>query len=165
MVEKSKLDEDPQGKVVDPTRYRRMIGTLMYVISSRPNLVFVVCMCAWYQEKPTKKNLHTVKRIFRYLIGTINIGLWYSKDSCIALTAFVDDDHVGCQDSRKDSCIALTAFVDDNHAGCQDSRKVNHLLVQVYPSFTLFLCLPELSKSSAGTSISVVYVISMPTGA
>ncbi|GJY54497.1 retrovirus-related pol polyprotein from transposon TNT 1-94 [Tanacetum coccineum] len=64
MVEKSKLDEDPQGKAVDPTRYHGMIGTLMYLTSSRPDLVFVVCMCARYQEKPTKKHLHAVKRIF-----------------------------------------------------------------------------------------------------
>ncbi|GJT43720.1 hypothetical protein Tco_0952435 [Tanacetum coccineum] len=101
MVEKSKLNEDPQGKSVDPTRYRGMIGTLMYLTSSRPDLVFVVCMCARYQAKPTKKHLHAVKRIFRYLRGTINIGLWYSKDSCIALTAFADADHAGCQDTRK----------------------------------------------------------------
>ncbi|GJZ25621.1 hypothetical protein Tco_0569874 [Tanacetum coccineum] len=96
MVEKSKLDEDPQGKAVDPTRYRRMISSLMYLTSSRPDLVFAVCMCARHQAKPTKKYLHAVKRIFQYLRGTINMGLWYSKDSFIALTAFADADHVGC---------------------------------------------------------------------
>ncbi|GKD98801.1 retrovirus-related pol polyprotein from transposon TNT 1-94, partial [Tanacetum coccineum] len=96
MVEKSKLEEDLQGKAVDPTRYCGMIGTLMYLTSSRPDLVFAVCMCARYQAKPTEKHLHVVKRIFRYLRGTINMGLWYSKDSCIALTAFADADHVGC---------------------------------------------------------------------
>ncbi|GJX85317.1 retrovirus-related pol polyprotein from transposon TNT 1-94 [Tanacetum coccineum] len=56
--------------------------------------------------KPTEKHLHVVKRIFRYLRGTINIGLWYPKDSCIALTAFADADHAGCQDTRKNT-IAL----------------------------------------------------------
>ncbi|GJY23071.1 retrovirus-related pol polyprotein from transposon TNT 1-94 [Tanacetum coccineum] len=61
MVEKSKLDEDPQGKDVDPIHYRGMIGSLMYLTSSRPDLVFVVCMCAWYQAKPTEKHLHAVK--------------------------------------------------------------------------------------------------------
>ncbi|GKB98626.1 hypothetical protein Tco_0984763 [Tanacetum coccineum] len=64
MVEKSKLDEDLQGKAVDPTRYRGMIGTLMYLTSNRPDLVFAVCMCARYQAKPTEKHLHAVKRIF-----------------------------------------------------------------------------------------------------
>ncbi|GJW06387.1 retrovirus-related pol polyprotein from transposon TNT 1-94 [Tanacetum coccineum] len=81
MVEKSKMDEDSQGKTVDPTRYRGMTGTLMYLTSSRPDLVFVVGMCARYQAKPTEKNLHA--------------------GSCIALTAFADADHAGCQDTRK----------------------------------------------------------------
>nr|GEY09767.1 uncharacterized mitochondrial protein AtMg00810-like [Tanacetum cinerariifolium] len=101
MVEKSKLDEDPQGTVIDPTRYRGMIVILMYLTSSRSDLVFSVCMCARYQAKPTENHLHAVKRIFRYLKGTITMGLWYSKDSCIALIAFTDADDAGCQDTRK----------------------------------------------------------------
>ncbi|GJU18083.1 retrovirus-related pol polyprotein from transposon TNT 1-94 [Tanacetum coccineum] len=100
MVEKSKLDEDPQGKAIDPTHYRGMVGTLMYLTASRPDLTFVVFMCARYQEKPTEKHLHAVKRIFKYLRGTVNQGLWYPKDSSIALTAYVDADHAGCQDTR-----------------------------------------------------------------
>ncbi|GJV20397.1 retrovirus-related pol polyprotein from transposon TNT 1-94 [Tanacetum coccineum] len=112
MVEKSKLDEDPQGKAVDPTRYRGMIGTLMYLTSSIPDLVFVVCMCSWYQEKPTKNHLHAVKRIFRYLRGTINMGLWYSKDSCITLTAFVDADHAGCHDTSKSTSGSMQLLGD-----------------------------------------------------
>ncbi|GJS95700.1 retrovirus-related pol polyprotein from transposon TNT 1-94 [Tanacetum coccineum] len=58
MVEKSKLDEDTQGKAIDPTHYRGMIGTLMYLTANRPNLTFFVCMCARYQAKPTEKHLH-----------------------------------------------------------------------------------------------------------
>ncbi|GJU55093.1 hypothetical protein Tco_1228807 [Tanacetum coccineum] len=100
MVEKSKLDEDTQGKSVDPTYYRGMVGTLMYLTSSRPYLVYAVCMCARYQARPTKKHLHVVKRIFRYLRGTVNRGLWYSKNSTIALTSFADADRAGCQDTR-----------------------------------------------------------------
>ncbi|GKF37337.1 retrovirus-related pol polyprotein from transposon TNT 1-94, partial [Tanacetum coccineum] len=64
-----------KGKEVDPTCYRGMIGSLMYITASRPDFVFVVCMCARYQAKPTEKHLHAVKRIFRYLKGTINMGL------------------------------------------------------------------------------------------
>nr|GEU78434.1 hypothetical protein [Tanacetum cinerariifolium] len=93
MVEKSKLDEDPQGKVVDPTHYHEMVGTLMYLTTSRPDLTFAVCMCTRYQAKPTEKHLHAVKRIFKYLRGTVNRGLWYPKDSSIALTAYADVDH------------------------------------------------------------------------
>ncbi|GKE91572.1 retrovirus-related pol polyprotein from transposon TNT 1-94, partial [Tanacetum coccineum] len=101
MVEKSKLDEDTQGKAVDPTHYHGMVGTLMYLTASRPNLTFVVCMYARYQAKPTEKHLHAVKRIFKYLRGIVNRGLWYPKDSSIALTAYADVDHAGCQDTRR----------------------------------------------------------------
>ncbi|GJV82675.1 integrase, catalytic region, zinc finger, CCHC-type containing protein [Tanacetum coccineum] len=62
-----KTDADTQGKAVDPTHYRGMIGTLMYLIASRPDLTFAVCMCTQYQAKPTEKHLHVVERIFKYL--------------------------------------------------------------------------------------------------
>ncbi|GKE87612.1 retrovirus-related pol polyprotein from transposon TNT 1-94 [Tanacetum coccineum] len=75
MVEKSKLDEDTQGKAVDHTHYCRMVGTLMYLTAIRPDLTFSVCMYARYKAKPTEKHLHAVKRIFKYLRGTINRGL------------------------------------------------------------------------------------------
>ncbi|GJY25849.1 retrovirus-related pol polyprotein from transposon TNT 1-94 [Tanacetum coccineum] len=100
MVEKSKLDEDKEGKVIDPSHYRGMIGTLLYLTTSRPDLEFSICMCARYQARPTKKHLHAIKRIFQYQRGTVNRGLWYPKDSSIALTAFADADHAGCQDTR-----------------------------------------------------------------
>ncbi|GJV29019.1 retrovirus-related pol polyprotein from transposon TNT 1-94 [Tanacetum coccineum] len=77
MVDQTKLDEDLQGTPVDATRYRGMIGSLMYLTSSRPDLVFVVSMSARYLAKPTEKHLHAAKRISRYLRGTMNIGLWY----------------------------------------------------------------------------------------
>ncbi|GJY22342.1 retrovirus-related pol polyprotein from transposon TNT 1-94 [Tanacetum coccineum] len=93
MVEKSKLDEDLQGKPVDATLYRGMIGSLMYLTSSRPDLIYAVCLCARYQAKPTEKHLNAVKRIFQYLKGTINMGLWYSKDTDMSLTAYADADH------------------------------------------------------------------------
>ncbi|GJU47921.1 retrovirus-related pol polyprotein from transposon TNT 1-94 [Tanacetum coccineum] len=101
MVEKNKLDEDLQGTPVDATLYRGMIGSLMYLTSSRPDLIYAVCLCARYQAKPTEKHLNAVKRIFRYLKGTINMGLWYSKDTGMSLTAYSDADHAGCQDTRR----------------------------------------------------------------
>nr|GFA31424.1 putative ribonuclease H-like domain-containing protein [Tanacetum cinerariifolium] len=101
MVEKSKLDEDTQGKAIDPTHYSGMVGTIMYLTSSRPDLVYAVCMCAWYQARLTKKHLHAIKRIFRCIRGTVNWRLWYSKDPAIVVTAFADADHAGCQDTRR----------------------------------------------------------------
>ncbi|GJZ68909.1 retrovirus-related pol polyprotein from transposon TNT 1-94 [Tanacetum coccineum] len=98
-----KLDEDKEGKVVDPSHYRGMIGTLLCLTASRPDLHFAICMCARYQARPTEKHLHVVKRIFWYLKGTVNWGLWHPKDSSIALIAFADADHAGCQDTRRNT--------------------------------------------------------------
>ncbi|GKC26485.1 hypothetical protein Tco_1033779, partial [Tanacetum coccineum] len=74
------------GTPVDATLYRGITGSLMYLTSSRPDLIYAVCLCARYQTKPTGKHLHAVKWIFRYLNGTINMGLWYSKDTDMSLT-------------------------------------------------------------------------------
>ncbi|GJY17100.1 retrovirus-related pol polyprotein from transposon TNT 1-94 [Tanacetum coccineum] len=101
MVERTKLDEDLSRIPVDHTQYRSMIGSRMYLTASRPDLVFAVCMCARYQSKPTKKHLEAVKRVFWYLQGTINMGLWYPKDTAMALTAYADADHAGCQDTQR----------------------------------------------------------------
>ncbi|GJS92351.1 retrovirus-related pol polyprotein from transposon TNT 1-94 [Tanacetum coccineum] len=101
MVDRLKLDEDPLGIPVDQTQFHSMVGSLMYLTASRPGLVFTVCMCTRYQASPSKKHLKALKQVFRYLRGTINWGLWYSKDTAIALTAYADADHAGCQDTRR----------------------------------------------------------------
>ncbi|GKA43987.1 retrovirus-related pol polyprotein from transposon TNT 1-94, partial [Tanacetum coccineum] len=101
MVEKSKLDEDLQGTPIDATLYRGMIGSLMYLTSSRPDLIYAVCLCVRYQAQPTEKHLNAVKMIFRYLKGTINMGLWYSKDTGMSMTAYADADHAGWQDTQR----------------------------------------------------------------
>ncbi|GKA78288.1 hypothetical protein Tco_0784825 [Tanacetum coccineum] len=111
-MERSKLDEDHSEFPIDQTCYRSMIGSLMYLIASRPDLVFAVCMCARYQSKPIKKHIESVKRVFRYLQGTINMGLWYSKDTAMALTAYADADHAGCQDTRR-STSGWAQFLSD----------------------------------------------------
>nr|GEV99011.1 hypothetical protein [Tanacetum cinerariifolium] len=112
MVEKSKLDEDKEGKVVDLSHYHGMIGTLLYLTAIRPDLLFAICMCARYQARPIEKHLHAVKRIFRYLRGTVNRVLWYPKDSLIALTTFANADHAGCQDTRHSTSGSLQFFGD-----------------------------------------------------
>ncbi|GKE59985.1 hypothetical protein Tco_1510352 [Tanacetum coccineum] len=78
-----------------------MVRSLMYLTTNRPDLVFAVCMCARYQASPTKKYLEALKQVFRYLRGTINWGLWYPKDTVMALTPYADADHAGCQDTRR----------------------------------------------------------------
>nr|GEZ30838.1 hypothetical protein [Tanacetum cinerariifolium] len=108
---KDKLDLDQNGTLVDATKYRSMIGALMYLTSSRPNIVHATCFCARYQAKLTEKHLKEVKRIFRYFWGTINIGLSYTKDSGFELTGFSDTDYVGCKDTFKSTSkyVSLSA--------------------------------------------------------
>nr|GEY60436.1 retrotransposon protein, putative, unclassified [Tanacetum cinerariifolium] len=122
MVEKSKLDEDKEGKAIDPSHYRSMIGTLLYLIASIPDLQFAICMCARYQARPTEKHLHMVKKIFRYLRGTVNRGLWFSKDSSISLTAFADADHAGCQDTRRSTSRSMQ-FLGDRLVSWSSKRQ------------------------------------------
>nr|GEZ46992.1 retrovirus-related Pol polyprotein from transposon TNT 1-94 [Tanacetum cinerariifolium] len=96
---KDKLDLDQNGTPVDATKYCSMIGALMYLTSSRPDIVHATCLCARYQAKPTEKHLKEVKRIFRYLWGTVNMSLWYTKDSGFELTGFLDADYARCKDT------------------------------------------------------------------
>nr|GFC24876.1 retrovirus-related Pol polyprotein from transposon TNT 1-94 [Tanacetum cinerariifolium] len=144
MVEKSKLDEDKEEKAVYPSHYRGMIGTLLYLTASRPDLQFAICMCARYQARPTEKHLHAVKKIFRYLRGTVNRGLWYSKDSLIALTAFADTDHVGCQDTRHSASGSLQ-FLGDKLISWSSKRQKSAAISSTKAEYiALFDCCAQI---------------------
>ncbi|GJZ22292.1 retrovirus-related pol polyprotein from transposon TNT 1-94 [Tanacetum coccineum] len=80
---------------------------LVYLTASRPDIVHATCYYARYQVRPTEKHLREVKRIFRYLKNTINMGLWYPKETGFELTAFSDSDHAGCLDSRKSTSSGI----------------------------------------------------------
>ncbi|GJY25698.1 retrovirus-related pol polyprotein from transposon TNT 1-94 [Tanacetum coccineum] len=110
----TKLDADLQGTLVDQTKYHSMIEGLMYLTASRPDFAFATFVCARYQARPTEKHLKEVKRIFRYLIQSINMGLWYSKDYGFELIAYADADHAGCNDDCK-STFGGIQFLGDNH--------------------------------------------------
>ncbi|GJZ67742.1 putative ribonuclease H-like domain-containing protein [Tanacetum coccineum] len=101
------LLKDEDGEEVDVHLYRSMIGSLMYLTSSRPDIMFAVCACARYQVNPKVSHLHAVKRIFRYLKGQPKLGLWYPKDSPFDLVAYTDSDYAGASLDRK-STIGMT---------------------------------------------------------
>nr|GEY35472.1 hypothetical protein [Tanacetum cinerariifolium] len=102
------LDADLSGTPVDQTKYQSMVGALMYLTASKPDIVHATCYCARYQANPSEKHLTAIKRIFRYLKDTINMGLWYPKDIGFELTAFLDSDHAGCLDSQAEY-VSLSA--------------------------------------------------------
>nr|GFB12927.1 hypothetical protein [Tanacetum cinerariifolium] len=101
------LDDDLSGTPIDQTKYRSMVGALMYLTASRLDIMHATCYCARYQAKPTEKHLTVVKRIFWYLKDNIHMGLWYLKDTSFELTAFLDSDHAGCLDSRKSTSSGI----------------------------------------------------------
>ncbi|GJS37704.1 retrovirus-related pol polyprotein from transposon TNT 1-94 [Tanacetum coccineum] len=127
-VDQDNMNHEFSKGTVDPTLFIRRQGkdillVQIYVddiifastipeLSSRPDLTFVVCMCTRYQAKPTGKHLHDVKRIYKYLQGTVNRGLWYLNDSSIALTAYADVDHAGCQDTRRSTSGSMQLLGD-----------------------------------------------------
>jgi hypothetical protein len=101
MSPSTKLDKDEKGKPVDVKLYRGMIGSLLYLTASRPDIMFSVCLCARFQSCPKESHLIAVKRIFRYLLGTIDLGLWYPKSNSFDLISYTDADFAGCKIDRK----------------------------------------------------------------
>ncbi|GJR02841.1 putative ribonuclease H-like domain-containing protein [Tanacetum coccineum] len=95
------LIKDEEADSVDVHLYRSMIGSLMYLTASRPDIMFAVCACARFQVTPKMSHLHAVKRIFRYLKGQPKLGLWYPRDSPFDLEAFSDSDYAGASLDRK----------------------------------------------------------------
>ncbi|GJW87851.1 putative ribonuclease H-like domain-containing protein [Tanacetum coccineum] len=95
------LLKDEDDEEVDVHMYRSMIGSLMYLTSSRPDIMFAVCACARYQVNPKVSHLHAVKRIFRYLKGQLKLGIWYLKDSSFDLVAYTYSDYAGASLDRK----------------------------------------------------------------
>ncbi|KAJ0888369.1 putative RNA-directed DNA polymerase [Helianthus annuus] len=108
MAERPLLTEDEEGESVNQRQYRSMIGSLMYLTASRPDIMFAVCNCARYQANPKTSHLIAVKRIFRYLKGRPRFGLWYPRDSNFDLFAFSDSNFGGTDSDRKSTS-----------AGCQ----------------------------------------------
>ncbi|GJY69683.1 uncharacterized mitochondrial protein-like protein [Tanacetum coccineum] len=95
------LVKDEEADSVDVHLYRSMIGSLMYLTTSRPDITFAVCACARFQVTPKTSHLHAVKRIFRYLKGQPKLGLWYPRDSPFDLEAFSDSNYAGASLDRK----------------------------------------------------------------
>ncbi|KAL4573556.1 hypothetical protein LXL04_020366 [Taraxacum kok-saghyz] len=96
-----KLDSGPDCKIVDQKKYRGMIGSLLYLTSSRPDIMFPTCLCARYQANPKELHEMAVKRIFKYLRVSPSLGLWYPSHGNYKLQAFIDSDYGGCQLDRK----------------------------------------------------------------
>ena len=101
MPTNGQLDINIEGKSMDTKVYRSMIGSLIYLCASRPDIMLSVCMCARFQANPKECHLVAIKRILRYLVHTPNIGLWYPKGSKFDLLGYLDTNYAGCKVDRK----------------------------------------------------------------
>ncbi|GJW28839.1 retrovirus-related pol polyprotein from transposon TNT 1-94 [Tanacetum coccineum] len=142
------LDADLSGTLVDQMKYRSMVGALMYLTTSRPDIVHATCYCARYQAKPSKKYLTAVKRIFWYLKDSINMGLWYPKDTGFELTAFSDSDHAGCLDSYKSTSSGIQ-FIGSDKLVSWSSKKQDCTLMSSAEGFHKISILVFRAKVSA----------------
>jgi hypothetical protein len=101
MSPSAKLDKDEKGKPVDVKLYRGMISSLLYLTASRPDIMFSVCLCAQFQSYPKESHFMVVERIFQYLLGTIDLGLWTPKFNSFDLISYTDADFARCKIDRK----------------------------------------------------------------
>ncbi|GJR45904.1 putative ribonuclease H-like domain-containing protein [Tanacetum coccineum] len=144
------LLKDENGEDVDEHLYRSMIGSLMYLTSSRPDIMFAVCACARFQVNPKISHLHAVKRIFRYLKGQPKLGLWYPKDSPFNLVAYTNSDYARACLDRKSTTGDIPSFTEaamllvyrrpwvlnneDVYGSFWRKKKIENIVVLVDPS-------------------------------
>ena len=107
-----KLSKDDESKEVDQKPYRSLIGSLLYVTASRPDVMPAARLVARFQANPKEAHVLAIKRIFRYLKGTTEFGLWYQKGHELSLVAYIDADWVGSIDDRKSTSGATLHLVD-----------------------------------------------------
>ncbi|GKA03891.1 hypothetical protein Tco_0676672 [Tanacetum coccineum] len=110
MSSDTKLTKDEEFESVDSTRYRGMIGSLLYLTAIKPDIMFSVYLCARFQEDPKTSHLEAVKRIFRYIKGTMHLGLWYPKGTGIETIVYAESDHAGDYVDQK-SISGICTFV------------------------------------------------------
>ena len=96
-----KLDLDEGGKKVKEILFRGMIGSLLYLTTGKPNMLFGICMCACFQANPKKSHLFVVKWILRYLKGTSHMDLWYPKSNSCYLICYINANYAGNRTNRK----------------------------------------------------------------
>ncbi|PRQ33949.1 putative RNA-directed DNA polymerase [Rosa chinensis] len=116
-----KISKDESGIEVDGTFYKQLVGSLMYLTSTRPDLMYAVSLIARYMSQPTELHLMAAKRVLRYVKGTVGFGILYKKEASGVLTAYTDSDYAGCLEDRKST--SGYAFMMSSGAVAWSSRK------------------------------------------
>jgi len=155
------LDLDEKGVSVDQTKYRGLIGSLLYLTASHPDIMFSVCMCARFQSNPKESHFKGGKRILKYLKGTINVGLWYPRGASLSLIRYSDSDFAGCKLDRKSTsgtCHLLGASLISWHSkkqACVALSTAEVEYIAVGSCCAQILCLKQ-QLSDFGLSLSKI---------
>nr|GEW27744.1 hypothetical protein [Tanacetum cinerariifolium] len=136
------LLKDEDGKEVDVHMYRSMIGSLTYLTSSRPDIMFVVCACDRYKVNLKVSHIYAVKRIFRYLKGQPKLGLWYPKDSPFDLVAYTDSDYAKASLDKKSTTGDGKEIVITGSSVRRDLQLEDEESIDCLPNYTIFEQLP-----------------------
>ncbi|XP_050289682.1 secreted RxLR effector protein 161-like [Quercus robur] len=164
MATNAKLTNDPSGEAVDISLYRSMIGCLLYLTASRPDIAFSVGVCSRFQSNPKVSRLNAVKRIIKYVSGTCDYGLFYRKESNLSLVGYSDSDWAGNADDRK-STIGGCFYVGANLVAWM-SKKQNSVSLSTVEAeyittgscYSQFLSMKKLlSDYEISQDIMVVY--------
>ena len=134
MAANTKLTNDPLGESVDVTLYRSMIGCLLYLNASHPDIAFSVGVCSRFQSNPKVSHLNDVKRIIKYVSGTCDYELFYSKESNLSLVGFSDLDWASNADDRK-STTGGCFYVRANLVAC-----VRTYVFHMLRTYVMILC-------------------------
>ncbi|GKE84631.1 retrovirus-related pol polyprotein from transposon TNT 1-94 [Tanacetum coccineum] len=118
----TKLTRDEDGESVNDIKYRGMIGSLLYLMASRPDIMFSLCLYTRFQEVPKTSHLDVIKRIFRYIKGTTHLGLWYPKGTGVETIVYADFDHVRDYVDRKSTSGVCTSWDVASHHGSPRSK-------------------------------------------
>jgi hypothetical protein len=101
IVPGSKLTTKGGGKKVNATQFKQLVGSLMYLMATRPDLMYSVCLISRYMADPIEEHLLAAKRVLRYLKGTLELSVFYAREGAIELFAFTNSDHAGDYNDRK----------------------------------------------------------------
>jgi len=145
------LDVDETGVDVDQTKFRQLIGSLLYLTTSRPDIMFSVCLCARFQAKPKESHYVAAKRILKYLKGTTKVGLWYPSEVSLNLVGYSNSDFAGCKVDRKSTsgtCHLLGSSLISWHSKEASMRSIVYSRSRIHSCWKL-LCSNPLDKTSA----------------
>ncbi|GJU56425.1 retrovirus-related pol polyprotein from transposon TNT 1-94 [Tanacetum coccineum] len=164
----TKLTRDEKGQPIDDTKYCGMIGSLLYLTASRPDIMFSVCLCARFQEAPKTSHLEAIKRIFRYIKGTSHLGLWYPKGTRLETIVYADSDHA--RDYKQTAFAISTTKAEYVSAGkaCQQALWVKQALVDYEVKFNdvPVLCdnkgAIDLSKNPVASEDNIADILTKP---